>query len=204
MLFSEQRRIKIGLMGGSFNPAHEGHLHLACAALQRLGVDEVWWLVSQQNPLKSKTEMRPYDARVQSAKKLSKRHPQIKVKEIEKNIRTTYTADLIGFLKKRAPRAQFVWITGADNFIQMSRWHKWEEIVRNVPLAVFDRPRYSLKALGSAVASRYRRYRLSPEAARHQIFKRKPPVWVFFPMRRSALSSTEIRRRSSVKRVKKT
>ena len=203
MLFIENKKIKIGLMGGSFNPAHDGHIQIACEAIKKLDLDEIWWLISPQNPLKSKDRMMMYEKRVEIAKKISKNYPKIKVKEIEKKIKTTYTSDLISFLKKRSPLTKFVWIMGADSFLQMSKWKNWEKIVLNVPLAVFDRPSYTLKALGSHIAFKYKYCRISQKSARYSIFKKALPAWVFFTTKHNFISSTRIRRKSLATLTKK-
>ena len=185
------RRRRIGLLGGSFNPAHEGHLHISRAALTRLGLDEVWWLVSPQNPLKSHRGMAPFAARAASARKAA-RHARIRVSEIEAEFGTTYTADTLRRLLRRFPEARFVWLMGADNLIQISRWRDWAGIFAAMPVAVFARPSYSLRALASVAARQFAWARI-PEADAGALTEQRPPAWAFLHIRPSAASATAIR-----------
>ena len=184
---------RIGLLGGSFNPAHEGHLYISRAALARLGLDEIWWLVSPQNPLKSRQGMPPFAARVASARKMARR-ARIRVSEIETEFGTTYTADTLRRLQRRFPEARFVWLMGADNLIQINRWRDWGDIFAAMPVAVFARPTYSLRALASVAARQFAWARIS-EAAAGALAERRPPVWAFLHIRPHAASATAIRAR---------
>jgi len=139
----------IGLLGGSFNPAHEGHLHITLHALKKLHLDEVWWLVSPQNPLKSPSGMASFEQRMQSALMVVGGRPKIRVLDIEKRLHIRYTHEAIAALKKRFPGTRFVWMMGADNLAQFHRWQRWDEILELVPVIVFDRAPYSHKALRS-------------------------------------------------------
>lgn len=152
-----------GLLGGSFNPAHRGHRSISLAAIGRLGLDEVWWLVSPGNPLKSATDMAPLAARVASGKAAARRAP-IRVTAIEQAIGTRYTVDTLRALIRRYPRRRFVWIMGADNLAQFHRWKDWRTIARLVPIAVFARPGYEAKAMASPAMAWLRRYRRSAAA----------------------------------------
>ena len=181
----------IGLLGGSFNPAHEGHRYISVKALKALGLDEVWWMVSPQNPLKPERGMAPFSKRIEAARKLA-HHPRIKVTGIERHLGTRYTADTLRALKKRLPRGRFVWLMGADNLIQIPHWEEWASIFEAVPIAVFDRPTYSLKARGSKAAQRFRRARISQRRARCLPWMR-PPAWVFLGGRTNPASATSIR-----------
>lgn len=185
------RRRRIGLLGGSFNPAHEGHLYISRVALARLGLDEVWWLVSPQNPLKSRRGMAPFAVRVAAARKVA-RHPRIRVSGIEAEFGTSYTADSLRHLLRRFPETRFVWLMGADNLIQINRWRDWAGIFAAMPVAVFARPTYSLKALASAAARQFAWARV-PEAATGALTERRPPAWAFLHIRPSAASATAIR-----------
>ena len=185
------RGLRIGLLGGSFNPAHEGHRHISLFALQRLRLDAVWWLVSPQNPLKSIDGMASFDDRFASAKEVAQ-HPRIVVSDIESRIGTRYTADTLRALHHRHSRHRFVWIMGADNLIQLSRWRNWTAIVKMVPIAVFARPGYSQRSLFSTAAHRYRRNRLPVHAATG-LADRKTPAWVFMHTPLHPASATEIR-----------
>ncbi len=185
------RRRRIGLLGGSFNPAHEGHLHISRAALARLGLDEIWWLVSPQNPLKSRQGMASFAARAASARKAA-RHARIRISEIEAEFGTTHTADTLRRLLRRFPEARFVWLMGADNLIQINRWRDWTGIFEAMPVAVFARPTYSLRALASVAARQFAWARVS-EAAAGALTERRPPAWTFLHIRPSAASATAIR-----------
>ena len=184
---------RIGLLGGSFNPAHGGHRHISLIALKRLGLDELWWLVSPQNPLKSEAGMAPLRERVARAARTA-RHPRIRVTDIESRMGTQYTADTLAALVDRHPDVQFVWLMGADNLQQIHRWDRWEQIFSLVPIAVFGRPAYSLVALRSKAAQRYRSRRVPVEEAR-ALGAKQTPAWLFLPGVLHYGSATAIRRR---------
>ena len=157
---------RIGLLGGSFNPAHQGHLDISLAALKYLDLDEVWWLVSPQNPLKPVAGMAPFADRMASARAMA-RHPRIRVTDLEARIGTRFTADTLKALVTRFPGCRFVWLMGADNLAQISSWRDWTKIFHLTPIAVFDRPSYTIKALTALAARRFRRARrqaLAPPA----------------------------------------
>jgi nicotinate-nucleotide adenylyltransferase len=183
---------RVGLLGGSFNPAHGGHLHISREALKRLKLDEVWWLVSPQNPLKPSAGMGPLEDRLAAARAVVTRHPRIKVTDIEARLGTIYTADTLAALKRRFPKIRFVWLMGADNLSQISRWERWENIFELVPIAVFARPSYSLRSLSGPAARRYARRRV-PLAKARKLVETDPPAWVFLPVRLDARSATDIR-----------
>lgn len=183
---------RIGLLGGSFNPAHEGHLHISRLALQYLGLDAVWWLVSPQNPLKSSDEMAPFAARFASAGAMA-RHPRIAPSDLETQLGTSYTVDTLTALKARMPGVRFVWLMGADNLIQFPRWANWQDIAATVPIAVWGRPTYSTRAMLGKTAQRFARNRIALEFARH-LPMAEPPAWAFFPIRLHTASATELRR----------
>jgi nicotinate-nucleotide adenylyltransferase len=181
------------LLGGSFNPAHGGHLHISELALRNLALDEVWWLVSPQNPLKPQRGMAPFADRLASGVAAAK-HPRIKVTDIEARLGTRYTADTVIALKRRFPNTRFVWLMGADNLSQIRHWERWRDIFRAVPIAVFARPTYCLGALSDLAARRFARRRVPPGRARN-LADLAPPAWVFFPSRLDARSATQIRSR---------
>ncbi|MDP6388961.1 MAG: nicotinate-nucleotide adenylyltransferase [Alphaproteobacteria bacterium] len=183
---------RIGLLGGSFNPAHGGHRQISVMALQRLGLDEVWWLVSPQNPLKTADGMDSFEQRFERAAALA-RHPRIRVSELEVRLATRYTVDTLAALRRLYPDLAFVWMMGADNLVQLPEWQGWLEIVGSVPVAVFARPTYSLRALAGKAARRFARARL-PEAAARGLVDCEPPAWVFLHTRLNPISATEIRR----------
>jgi nicotinate-nucleotide adenylyltransferase len=149
-----------GLLGGSFNPAHGAHRRISLFAIDALGLDEVWWLVSPGNPLKPETGMAPLAARARSARTMARRAP-IKVTAIERELRTRYTVDTLRAIKRRYPRRQFVWLMGADNLAQFHRWKDWRQIAREMPIAVIARPGYDAAALASPAMAWLRRYRSS-------------------------------------------
>ncbi|SMF08125.1 nicotinate-nucleotide adenylyltransferase [Tistlia consotensis] len=183
---------RIGLLGGSFNPAHAGHRHISLLALQRLGLDGLWWLVSPQNPLKPSAGMAPHAARIARAEKLAK-HRDITVTGIESVIGTQATADTLAALTRYFPGVQFVWIMGADNLQQIARWERWPQIFHAAAIAVFDRPTYSHRALAAKAARRFRRARVVGRAV-GGLATRPLPAWAFLPIPLSKLSATDLRR----------
>lgn len=182
---------RIGLLGGSFNPAHAGHRTISTTALRRLRLDAVWWLVAPQNPLKAKAGTAPLHDRVAAAQAIA-RHPRIVVSALEETLGTAYTADTVAALARRFPRVRFVWLMGADNLLQVSRWQRWEQIFATAAVAVFDRPTYSLRALAAPAARRFARQRMDEHQA-GRLAARAPPAWVFIRHRLNAQSSTRIR-----------
>ncbi len=181
---------RIGLLGGSFNPAHEGHRHVSLEALKRLDLDEVWWLVAPQNPLKPVAGMAPLADRLAKAAAFAK-HPRIRVLDLESRLGTSYTADTIAALRARFPRTRFVWLMGADNLAQIRQWGRWREIFARVPIAVFARPSYCREALAELPAKRFAHARIAPPARR--LARLEPPAWAFLPVRLDPSSATEIR-----------
>jgi len=188
---ADRRGLRIGLMGGSFNPAHDGHRHIALLALRRLGLDEIWWLVSPQNPLKSRDGMAAFPDRFASALRVA-RHPRIRPTDVELRLGTHFTADTLVALRRRCPGTKFVWIMGADNLIDFHRWERASLILHSSVIAIFDRPTYSLKALASRTAKRFGRKRVSERRSR-QLPGLRPPAWVFLHSRRHPASATRIR-----------
>ena len=182
---------KIGLFGGSFNPAHEGHLHVSLQALKRLGLDEIWWLVSPQNPLKSTRGMAPFEERLASARRLA-RHPLIRVSDFERRFHSQYSADTIRQLRRRHPRHRFVWIMGADNLADFEHWRRWQDIFQALPIAIFDRRTYAQSASASKALKRFVRHRL-PERAACVLASEQPPVWTYFHGRLHGASASAIR-----------
>ncbi|HEY3148153.1 MAG TPA: nicotinate-nucleotide adenylyltransferase [Dongiaceae bacterium] len=193
---------RIGLLGGSFNPAHEGHRDISLAALAYLDLDEVWWLVSPQNPLKSAQGMASFAERMASAKAMAD-HPRIRVTDIERKLGTRFTADTLRKLVTRFPSCRFVWLMGADNLAQISSWRDWTRIFHHTPIAVFDRPTYTIKALSSLAARRFRRSRRR-EAALKTLAATPAPAWVFVHHRLNPISATQIRAERARKRAGRT
>ncbi len=186
---------RIGLMGGSFNPPHAGHLRVAETAMKRLRLDAVWWLVTPGNPLKDKTTLPPLAERMAACRRLAG-HRRIRVSGLEAEIRTSFTADTLGFLLRRARGVRFVWLMGADNLAQFQRWRDWRGIAARVPLAVVDRPGWRLPALASPAGRTLASYRL-PEPRADRLPGRRPPAWVLLTTRLSPLSSSDLRRREN-------
>ena len=182
---------RIGLLGGSFNPAHDGHRHISLLALRRLGLDEIWWLVSPQNPLKPARGMAPLNDRLACARAVAA-HPRIRVTDIERVLNTRYTVDTVKALKSRHPDHNFVWLIGADNLLQMPKWKAWQALFGTVAVAIFARPSYSLRALAGQAAIRFSAYRL-PESQARRLADTEPPAWVFLRIRLHSASATEIR-----------
>ena len=192
--FGEGQRI--GLVGGSFNPAHRGHEMVALYALKRLELDWVWWLVSPQNPLKDPSETSEYTTRLATTRKIA-RHPRFLVTDIEKQMGSRTTAETLRGLSPFLKRADFVWIMGADSFANLHRWHDWLEIAETLPLAVLARPGFSLRALGGPAATRFAEAQIPAHLA-SKLAGMKPPAWCFIPMPLRPESSTAIRRRAKL------
>ena len=182
---------RIGLLGGSFNPAHEGHRHISLEALKRLGLDEVWWLVSPQNPLKAGDGMEPLAARLARARQMG-RHPRIRIGAPELALGTRYTLDTVQALRQAYPRAHFVWLMGADILPQLVDWQGWRDLFGAIAIAAFARPGWSYPALAAAAPRAFARYRIDAEQAR-LLASRQPPAWCFIPSRLDNHSATAIR-----------
>ncbi|MEE1658319.1 nicotinate-nucleotide adenylyltransferase [Microvirga sp. CF3062] len=184
--------MRIGLYGGSFNPAHAGHRHVSQMALKRLGLDRVWWIVTPGNPLKDTGELATTAMRVEEAQAVAD-DPRIDVTAFEEEIGARYTVDTLTYLKRRYPNVRFVWIMGADNLASFHRWRGWRRIARMMPIAIVDRPGWTLKAVRSRSATALSGARIDAADAL-ALPGLKPPVWVFLHGPRSHLSSTQLRR----------
>jgi nicotinate-nucleotide adenylyltransferase len=193
---------RIGLLGGSFNPAHEGHRYISVLALKRLRLDEVWWVLTPQNPLKDACDTAPFEERLKAAERVA-RHPRIRVTDIERRLGTAHTADTLALLLPRFPKCRFVWLMGADNLLQVSEWKDWRRIFRLVPIAVFSRPPYSKPALVARSARVFAGSRAGESRAR-SIATLSPPAWVFLHMRPHAGSATRIRARRAAAAIERT
>ncbi len=191
MIFPYSKNRKIGLLGGSFNPAHSAHIYLSLYALKALKLDEVWWLVSPQNPLKNKSETAPYEVRFSFAKNLAKPHVRIRVLDIEQRCKSYYTHQTLRLMKRRFPGVHFVWMMGADNLAQFHRWQQWERIGMQVPLAVFDRAPQSYPARNSRAYSRFSKFLLKNIGINSL---KAAPALTFLAMPRQSLSSTQLRK----------
>jgi nicotinate-nucleotide adenylyltransferase len=182
----------VGLYGGSFNPAHEGHAHVAETALERLGLDRVIWLVSPQNPLKASHETQALEARMRGAAAQARGRSMI-VSDAERRIGSRYTIDTLRVLKARFPGVHFVWIMGGDSLAGFHAWRGWTQILHEVPVAVVARPGYELKSRFSPAARRYAWARIRSSAAK-RLFLLPPPAWVYLRGPLNHASSTARRR----------
>ncbi len=183
--------MRIGLLGGSFNPAHEGHRHISLDALKRIGLDQVWWLVSPQNPLKPSSDMAPFAERLASAKAMAN-HPALRVTDLESKLGTQFTVDTVNALDALGGDVNFVWLMGADNFLQLPAWRDWEKIMRTLPVAVLARPGFGRSTPLGKAAQRFGRHRVGAESARLLPFM-AAPAWVFLPIPLHPASSTALR-----------
>jgi nicotinate-nucleotide adenylyltransferase len=182
----------IGLLGGSFNPAHSGHLAITLYALKKLGLDQVWWLVSPKNPLKSVDTLASYEERLRSARDMAAHDHRIIVSDIEAEWATKYSYQTIGRLIKKYPGTRFVWLMGADNLEHFHRWRCWQKITQMLPIIVFDRVPYSHTALRSKAALQSRRFLMKNMKIRHM---KCPPALQFVHLKRAPESSSELRKR---------
>lgn len=186
-----ERGMVIGLFGGSFNPPHAGHALVAEIALRRLGLDQLWWMVTPGNPLKNRADLAPLKCRIAACEKLIS-DPRVKVTAFEQSFGVTYTAHTLALIKAKNPHARFIWIMGADNLRTFHRWQKWRKIAETFPIAVIDRPGATLAYLSSTMAQAYSHARVDEDDA--GIFWTKTaPAWMFIHGPRSTLSSTALR-----------
>lgn len=183
--------MRIGLLGGSFNPPHVAHRAISLFAIKRLKLDRVWWLVTPGNPLKDQDGLRDLNERTAAARRMAN-DPRIDVSCLESVIGTRYTVDTISYLRRRASGLRFVWIMGADNLAQFHRWQNWRRIASEVPIAVIDRPPQSFRALAAPAAQALARYRL-PENQAGRLADQRAPAWVFLTGMKLNLSSTGLR-----------
>jgi nicotinate-nucleotide adenylyltransferase len=185
---------RIGLLGGSFDPPHAGHVHISRWALRAAGLDHVWWLVSPGNPLKARGPAE-IDRRVTAARAMVK-HPRVTVTDIERHMASRYTADTLAWLRQRYPGVRFVWLMGADNLASFHRWDRWDWIIETTPMIVFARPGQQLAAGLSSAARRYASLRVEPSDAR-ALGASARQGWCLLTGSMSDLSSTEIRNRGT-------
>jgi len=185
----------IGLLGGSFDPAHGGHVHITREALKRMGLDRVWWLVSPGNPLKQRGPA-PLTDRMTRARAVM-RDPRVVVSDIEARLGTRYTAETLRALRAHYPGVRFVWLMGADNLVQFHRWERWEDILRMVPVGVLARPGWGVRARMSKAARIYG----GDLVDRGEVLRNKPaPAWCFVNLPMDGSSSTAIRARGEWRR----
>jgi nicotinate-nucleotide adenylyltransferase len=181
----------VGLLGGSFDPAHEGHAHITREALKRIGVDRVWWLVSPGNPLKPRAPA-PLAERMARARAVLGGDPRVVVTDLEARLGTRATADTLARLRALYPGVSFVWLMGSDNLIQFHRWGRWRQILAMVPVGVLARPGAGVAARTSRAARIYRGCAVRRGEA---LAGRAPPAWVFVNLPLVAASSSAIRAR---------
>ncbi len=188
-----QPGMRIGLFGGSFDPAHDGHRQVSLVGLRQLRLDQVWWLVSPQNPLKPNAPSNHLSRRIAAARAVA-HHPRIRVTGIEADLGTTYTAETLGRLLPRLPGVHLVWMMGADNLANFHHWRGWQTIAASLPIAVFNRPDIALRALSSPAAGALAQFRRDAADA-SALATTEPPAWVFLPSPHISISSTELRNR---------
>jgi len=183
--------MRIGLLGGSFNPAHRGHRRMSLAALEALGLDEVWWLVSPGNPLKPATGMAPYASRIASARAMARRS-RIRVSDFEARIGTHYTVDTVTALARRWPRHDFVWLMGEDTLPEFHRWKQWRRLAAKVPIAVLSRPGYDDDARAARAMGWLRRF-VQPSATARDWTDWSAPAITFLRLPPDRTSATRLR-----------
>ena len=182
---------RIGLLGGSFNPAHRGHRRISLAAIDALGLDEVWWLVSPGNPLKAGKEMAPFKARLQSARAMARRAP-IRASDFEARVGTRYSIDTVGELLRRHPRDRFVWLMGADTVADFHHWKAWRRLARCVPIAVISRPGYEGDARAARAMGWLRRF-VRPSSHARNWTDWSPPAILLLRLPPDPTSATALR-----------
>jgi nicotinate-nucleotide adenylyltransferase len=185
--------MRIGLYGGTFNPAHAGHRHVSLLAMKRLQLDRLWWVVTPGNPLKERGGLAPACERAEAAQAVA-RHPRIDITCFEEEIGARYTVETLAYVTARCPTVRFVWIMGADSLASFHRWLGWERIAELMPFAAVDRPGWTLRAARSRAATALAAYRID-ESDAPLLSDLTPPAWTFLHGPRSTLSSSELRQR---------
>lgn len=186
--------LRVGILGGSFNPAHEGHIHISTLALEALALDQVWWIVSPQNPLKPVEGMATFEERFASAEEMAREDQRIVVSDLEKQLGKQFTAETLPLIAGQYPNTRFVWIMGADNLSQMEHWENWPSIFNTVPIAVFARPPYDSSVLTCTVAARFADHR-QDESRGAELADMSAPAWIYFDTPLNPKSATQIRSR---------
>lgn len=181
--------LRIGLLGGSFNPAHAAHRHISLIALRRLRLDAIWWLVSPQNPLKSLEGMAPLPLRLERARETAN-HPCIHVNAVELALKTRFTIDTVRALRATFAQAQFVWLMGGDSLASFHLWRRWRDIASTIPIGVIARPEFTMRALCSPTARQLGCSRIFDPA---NLAGCKPPAWVFMQETLDPASGTHLR-----------
>ncbi|MBF2717865.1 nicotinate-nucleotide adenylyltransferase [Agrobacterium vitis] len=186
-----ERSMVVGLFGGSFNPPHQGHVLVAEIALRRLGLDQLWWMVTPGNPLKNNSQLAPLADRLSLCEGLAQ-DPRLKITAFEAELGTSYTARTLDHVKRLNPHVHFIWIMGADNLRSFHHWQDWQKIAMTFPIAVIDRPGATLSYLSSKMAQRFDFARVD-ESDAGVLWRRQAPAWTFIHGPRSMLSSTALR-----------
>ena len=189
-MFNSKKKF-VGILGGTFDPPHEGHLFISKFAKIKLDVGEVWWIVTTTNPLKKNKV--DYKKRLRKVKRFLMNH-HIKVLEIQDLSKNTYTVDLLEYLFKKFPHKKFVWLMGADNLFSFHLWRDWKKIFYNIPIAIFDRPPYSLSISKAKAILYFKEDRINSKLSRNLKFM-KPPKWLFLTGLTNLQSSTKIRQK---------
>ena len=189
-MFNSKKKF-VGILGGTFDPPHEGHLFISKFAKIKLDVGEVWWIVTTTNPLKKNKV--DYKKRLKKVKRFSMNH-HIKVLEIQDLSKNTYTVDLLEYLFKKFPHKNFIWLMGADNLFSFHLWRDWKKIFYNIPIAIFDRPPYSLSISKAKAILYFKEDRINSKLSRNLKFM-KPPKWLFLTGLTNLQSSTKIRQK---------
>ena len=189
-MFNSKKKF-VGILGGTFDPPHEGHLFISKFAKIKLDVGEVWWIVSTTNPLKNNKV--DYQKRLKKVKRFLMNH-HIKVLEIKDLSKNTYTVDLLEYLFKKFPHKKFIWLMGADNLFSFHLWRDWKKIFYNIPIAIFDRPPYSLSISKAKAILYFKEDRINSKLSRNLKFM-KPPKWLFLTGLTNLQSSTKIRQK---------
>ena len=192
-LFHSRTKLKIGLVGGSFNPAHAGHIHMSLQACSKLGLDQVWWLVSPQNPLKSQTNMASLPHRLAKARDITAPYSFIHVVAPEASLPSNFTYETVNYIKKTMPLARMTWIMGADNLVQLRQWRRYKSFMYLLPIAVIDRPSYSYQAISAGL--HLFKHRCTSAQLRHRLRGSRVdlPSWCFIAGQRHQASATAIR-----------
>ena len=189
-MFNSKKKF-VGILGGTFDPQHEGHLFISKFAKIKLYVGEVWWIVTTTNPLKKNKV--DYKKRLKKVKRFLMNH-HIKVLEIQDLSKHTYTVDLLEYLFKKFPHKKFIWLMGADNLFSFHLWRDWKKIFYNIPIAIFDRPPYSLSISKAKAILYFKEDRINSKLSRNLKFM-KPPKWLFLTGLTNLQSSTKIRQK---------
>lgn len=191
--------MRIGLLGGSFNPPHPGHRHIAEAALRRLGLDRVWLIVTPGNPIKDRADLAGLSERLRATQAMAA-HPRIDVTGFEATLPTAYTAQTLAFLRRRFPGVRFVWIMGGDNLAGFHKWQEWRAIMRSLPVGVLDRPGYRFRAMASPAATAFA-WAYVDETRAPVLADMAPPAWTYLSIPLTDISSTQLRTQGGAART---